>query len=509
VENSKIAKDIIVSCLSAVFTFAINFIQIPVYIRIIGLDGYAVVAFIYTFQAWFAVLDLGMSASVGREINKFLGRKTSKKEIEELLFTCFRIVKIINLAVGVFLFIYISSFAESKNKNSLVNSLSNFSIIFSCIGLTGFRWAINWYKTILISFSRHFENAIILNTSAVARLLGSVIIVQISGWGLKSVVYIHLVVTIFELLVMRWFVQQRFAFCGLDLKSKVFNLHTLRAISQFSGGFAAFTVLAVAASNFDKIVLAQKLSPDDYSRYLIVTTLAGVSFMFSAPISTVLMPRLVQEISNESKVNLVRLLTLHSKYLSVFLLPPMITLAWHSEAVVYCWLGDKGLGAEVSKNVKIWVCAAIFDGLSHIPYSLHMARGSLKWIVGGYFVTFLSVVLSVIYIVPLYGMLYFGITWLVTKVIYTLILHVSSIGDGVTSVFLWSEIKRNVTTIAAILVVAFCLTKVDFNLFGDSRFGLGLKVTSTILGAFFAAIVVNGIQIKRVAEMFKRGNSKS
>ena len=48
-------------------------IFVPVYIKYLGIESYGLIGFFASMQAWFALLDMGMTPTLGREIARFTG----------------------------------------------------------------------------------------------------------------------------------------------------------------------------------------------------------------------------------------------------------------------------------------------------------------------------------------------------------------------------------------------------------------------------------------------------
>lgn len=53
--------------------------------RILGIESYGIIGFFATLQAWFVLLDLGLTPALGREMSRFLGGVYTAQAIRNLL----------------------------------------------------------------------------------------------------------------------------------------------------------------------------------------------------------------------------------------------------------------------------------------------------------------------------------------------------------------------------------------------------------------------------------------
>lgn len=80
------------SALSALLSLAL----VPVYIRYLGIEAYALVGLFVVIQAWLALLDFGMTPTLGREMARFSAGALEVQAIRDLL----RTLEILALAVS-------------------------------------------------------------------------------------------------------------------------------------------------------------------------------------------------------------------------------------------------------------------------------------------------------------------------------------------------------------------------------------------------------------------------
>jgi O-antigen/teichoic acid export membrane protein len=70
---------------------------IPIYIKFLGIEAYGLIGLFALLQAWLALLDMGMTPTLGREMARFTGGSHTAQSIRDLL----RSIEIIALGIAV------------------------------------------------------------------------------------------------------------------------------------------------------------------------------------------------------------------------------------------------------------------------------------------------------------------------------------------------------------------------------------------------------------------------
>ena len=64
-------RNIIASYACQIYITAVGVLTLPLYIKYMGAEAYGLVGFFAMLQAWFALLDLGLTPTIARETAKF------------------------------------------------------------------------------------------------------------------------------------------------------------------------------------------------------------------------------------------------------------------------------------------------------------------------------------------------------------------------------------------------------------------------------------------------------
>ncbi|MBL0145320.1 MAG: oligosaccharide flippase family protein [Chitinophagaceae bacterium] len=91
---------------SRIWAALVAIILVPVYVKIIGVESYGLVAFYSTLAGALAILDLGLSASISRQVAILKTQHGKEKELNDLVFSVETLNWLIAVIVGSLILYY-------------------------------------------------------------------------------------------------------------------------------------------------------------------------------------------------------------------------------------------------------------------------------------------------------------------------------------------------------------------------------------------------------------------
>ena len=141
--------------LSKVYQAVFSLLLIPVYLKFLGIESYALIGVFMTLISIFQIMDFGISATVMRETARLSVNKKHSYEMRSLIYTLQFPYWLIGILVGL-LIIAISEFLSTSWLNS---SSLNQEIIQTSIAIMGLifilRWPISFYSGGLQGLQKH------------------------------------------------------------------------------------------------------------------------------------------------------------------------------------------------------------------------------------------------------------------------------------------------------------------------------------------------------------------
>ena len=96
--------NILANYLSQLYVTLIGIVMVPVYIKYMGAEAYGLVGFFAMLQAWFMLLDMGLTPTMARETARFRGGATDALHYRRLVQALEGVFLAVALVGGVLLF---------------------------------------------------------------------------------------------------------------------------------------------------------------------------------------------------------------------------------------------------------------------------------------------------------------------------------------------------------------------------------------------------------------------
>ena len=97
-------KNILASYASQIYVTLIGIVMLPLYIKYMGAEAYGLVGFFAMLQAWFTLLDMGLTPTMARETARFRGGATDALSYRRLVRALEGIFLVVALVGGTAMF---------------------------------------------------------------------------------------------------------------------------------------------------------------------------------------------------------------------------------------------------------------------------------------------------------------------------------------------------------------------------------------------------------------------
>lgn len=384
-----------------------NLAFIPLYVKYLGIESYALIGIFGVMQAWLSLLDVGMKPTLGREMARFTGGAHDVQSIRNLL----RTIEIIGAAITTTAFLGIWAASGWLASEWLRKSTLPTNLVAKALAAMGFVVALRFLEDIYVSglagLQRQVEQNII--TSIVAGLR--------SGGAVLVLIWISPTITAF-------FVWQGIAsiLSVLAIASAVhrvipqspfpaqFSKVALKNIWRFAAGMMAITLLSVLLTQIDKILLARMLTLENFGYYTLAGTAAGGLFTMVGPITAAFYPRFNVFVARNDHKAAAGAYHLGAQCVSTLMGSAALLLIVFGRSVIQLWTGDPLLSQKVTPIMTVLAVGNLLNGLVWIPYQMMLAYGWTSLTVQVNTIAVTVLVPLIIFMVPRYGAL--GAAWI-------------------------------------------------------------------------------------------------
>lgn len=412
--------NILANYASQLYVTGVGILILPLYIKYMGAEAYGLVGFFTMLAALFALLDLGLTPTIARETARYHGGSMSAINYLQL----FRALNIIFLVIAVIggtaLWLLSSLIAhkwlqvETLGMNSVVVAVQIMAISVAL------RWLGGLYRGVISGSERLVWlsgfNAII------ATLRFPAVFITMWQYGFTPTVFFwhQLAVALFE--VMSLYLMScrlRPSVTGSDTLG--WSLRPVKPVLNFALTIAFTSSVWVLVTQADKLILSGILPLAEYGFFTLAVLVASGVMMLSAPVSTVIMPRMARLYAEGKQEAMIQVYRNATQLVSVVAGSAALVIAFFPDALLYVWTGDGFLADQAAPVLRLYALGNAVLAVGAFPYYLQYALGNLRYHLIGNVIMIVLLIPIIIWAAKNFGGVGAGYAWLVVNVLYLLL----------------------------------------------------------------------------------------
>lgn len=415
-----IAKNVLANYVGQIYLTAISIVMMPVCLRVMGTESFGLIGFFAVLQAWFQLLDMGLSPAMARESARFNGGQSSPAALSDLLRAMELVFLLVALVGAGALLVSADTIAHSWLKVGALSTQEVVRALQIMAVVVGLRWVCGLYRGVVTGF----EKLVWLNgfsiVGATAKFVLVIPAMLAVGPTVERYFLFQLAVVVLELLALRlkvWTLLPRSGAQG-SLRQRIGRL---RGIFGFSVSVAVTGAIWIATTQVDKLMLSNALGLSDYGFFTFAVSLAGGIGSISSPVVNALLPRLSRMAGNSSQQEIHDLYRSASQMVAFIVVPVAVVLTLFSSQVLWIWTGNEELTRQAAQVLSLYAAGSAISALSSFPYYLMFAYGDLRLHVAGSLLSLLLLLCLLLLLVPRMGAVGAGWAWLITNSCYFLL----------------------------------------------------------------------------------------
>lgn len=348
---------------------------VPIYIKLMGVEVYGLLGIFMSLSALFSLLDMGLSATLNRELSRLSVLENSAQESRNLVRTFEVIYWTIGIVIGASVIILAPLIAKYWiNSTSVSNEIIEQVLLIMGM-LLAFQWPSSIYSGGLKGLQRQVLYNVIKSFSMLARHVGAVIVLIFISPSILSFFYwqsfVALVTTI-VLAVWLWkSLPKSYSQSKFDKKLFIKN-------RKFVSGMLGISLGTILLTQVDKIILSKMLTLEMFGYYMLAYSVASAFISLVSPIHTALFPRLSQLVVKKNETDISDLYHKGCQLASITILPIAITLMCFSEEILSIWIGDSVVVSSTYMLLSLLIVGTTIKAFTTLPYTLQLAHGWTK-----------------------------------------------------------------------------------------------------------------------------------
>ena len=389
-----------------------------------GAEAYGLVGFFTMLQAWFNLLDMGLTPTVARETARFRGGATDALSYRRLLRALQLIFFVVALLGGGAMFVFSELIAEGWLKvQTLPLAQVQLALQLMAVGVA-LRWMSGLYRGCISGSERLVWLGGFNAFVATLRFVGVLPVLVWVGHSPAVFFTYQLLVAVVELAGLAAKANGLFPALPKGKKlgwSPASLFMPIKPVLKFSLTIAFTSSVWVMVTQTDKLVLSKLLPLADYGYFTLAVLAASGVMMISGPISGALLPRMARLQAEGNEAGLISLYRNATQMVAVIAIPACLVLAFFAEQVLWVWTGDAHAAAQAAPVLRLYALGNGFLAMAAFPYYLQFAKGDLKQHMIGSVLFVVLLLPALIWATLQYGVIGAGYAWLTANAVYFLI----------------------------------------------------------------------------------------
>jgi len=413
-------RNILANYIGQFYVTLIGILLVPMYVKYMGVEAYGLVGFFAMLQAWFMLLDMGLTPTMARETARFQGGAIDALSLRRLLRALEGIF--IGIAIlGGLTMMAASGYIASrwlKVQHLPLEEVQNAIMLIAVI--VALRWACGLYRGAINGFERLvWLNGFNIIVATVRFVLVIPFFIYV-GTTLSLFFTYQLVIAVVEMMVL---VSQTYRLLPKVASGQriPWQWEPLRGVLNFSLSIALLSLVGVLVSQIDKLLLSKLLSLSDYAYFTMSVLMASGVMVVSVPIGSALLPRLVKLAAEGDEAELIRLYRNATQMVAVIAIPAALMLALFAEQVLWAWTGNAEIARKAAPVLTLYALGNSVFALAALPYYLQFAKGDLKMHLIGNALLLVLLVPTLAWATWRYGAIGAGYAWLGANLTYFLL----------------------------------------------------------------------------------------
>jgi len=410
-------KNILANYVSQIYVTLIGIVIVPLYIKYMGAESYGLVGFFAMLQAWFNLLDMGLTPTMARETARFRGGATDALSYRRLVRALEGIFVIVALVGGGAMFFASAYIAHDWLQASHL-PIDEVQIAIELIALIiALRWMGGLYRGVISGSEQLVWLGGYSAFIATLRFVGVLPVLQFIGTTSTLFFSYQLGIAVLELIIL--LLKAYRLLPVIPIGGRVaWSWTPLKPVLKFSLSIAFTSSVWILVTQTDKLVLSKILPLAEYGYFTLAVLVASGVMVISGPVSGVIMPRMAKLEAEGDHDGLIRVYRQATQLVAIISGASSITLAFCAEPLLWAWTGDKLLAHNAAPILQLYAIGNGILAVSAFPYYLQYAKGNLRLHLIGNALFVVLLIPAIIWAANQYGAVGAGYVWLSMNVIY-------------------------------------------------------------------------------------------
>ena len=354
------------------WTSLLNLAFVPLYIKLMGVEVYGLLGIFMSMTALLSLLDMGLSATLSRELSRMSADKDAAQEARDIVRTFEAVYWCAGMVIGIVIVLLAPLLAEHWINAGDVG-IESVQTALMIMGMSiAFQWPAGIYSGGLMGLQRQVVLNVTRSLMATIQHGGALLALTLISPSILTFFFWQAFVgllTTFALGVGVW------KCLPLSERAAKFDRAYLLMNWRFATGITGITLVTMLLTQLDKIILSKMLSLESFGYYMLAFNIANNLNNFVTPIYSALFPKFTQLVSSGDTGQLASLYHKGTRLLTTIMLPVVMTMVFFSNEILELWLNDPVVSQNTKSILVLLLIGTAMNSLMVLPYALQLAHG--------------------------------------------------------------------------------------------------------------------------------------
>lgn len=394
------------------FNIVSVYLFVPLYLKYLGIEAYGLVGFYTSMLGVLALGDLGLTATMNRELARLSVEENSKSQMNSLVRTIELLYFIMTATIGLLVWFSAPILAEYWIKSNIISIIE----VNSSIRLMGFAISLQLifglYIGGLTGLEKQVKTNIILVACSIFRGVGGVLVLKCYSPTIYAFAVWQLISNTIFALISRHMLWRSLPSINTNMHIG-FNFKALQSIWNYTAGMAGIALITIILTQTDKILVSKMLSLTDLGYYTLAGTLASIPTALTGPLATAVFPRFNGLVAKNDYRALNLLYNQFTQLVGMIIIPAGFTMILFSKDLVFAWTGSLETAIKVETLARVLLLGQLLQAIMILPYYISLAHGDTKLNMHLWCLSVIAIIPLLIVLIKYFGIMGAGISWLV------------------------------------------------------------------------------------------------
>lgn len=366
-------KGIAANLLSNGSTALFGVIFLPLYLRVIGSEGYGLVGVYALLSACIRPLEHAISGTLTREVARHRGVGSVRSAESRVIYDS---LEMIAWVAGTCCFIAVALAADFLATHLIHPKSLTQGDVRECIFLMALAMALqfpfNLHASGLLGRERHLTVTVLTVTMGIIRGVGSVVVLFSISPRVQAYFLWQIIVGLGGVIVVQFIARHRIPRLRIAVPKLPRHLwHYGAGLSLLSAGTALF-------SYTDRAIVTMMLPLSVAGEYNVAAVAATGLYLLAVPVNTVILPKLTALTEHGQSATLIELYHTACQLQSLLVLGFGSVMGLFASEVLLIWTGDPLVARNAAGILSLLILAAYFQALQSVFGSLQLAYGQTR-----------------------------------------------------------------------------------------------------------------------------------